>query len=61
MAASLFSVQCDRFGLNRMLGGEIYAMFVPAGARERNSLSVIVRDFVIIARGERDRECSQDK
>ncbi len=29
---------------------------VPAGARERNGLSVIVSRFVIIARGEREME-----
>lgn len=36
-------------------------MLVPAGARERNGLSVIVSGFVIIARGERDGEHSRDK
>lgn len=41
-----------------MLEGEIYAMFVLASARERNSFSVIVRGFVIIARGETDSEHS---
>lgn len=37
------------------------SMFVPAGARERNGLSVIVRDFVIIARNKRERKRSGDK
>ncbi len=49
----MFNLECSRFGLNEMLGGEF--MFLPAGARERDGLRVMVSGFVIIAKGRKRR------
>lgn len=54
----VFTAECGRFGLIKMLESgdarQRSACFVPAGARERSGLRVIVSGFVIIAREERE-------
>lgn len=60
----VFTAECDRFGLIKMPergdARQRRACFVPAGARERSGLRVIVSGFVIIAREEREIESAAE-